>query len=311
MLGRLAAADRQEISDRIVSFDPQTLERLPVRKQPLVEKFLEEGNPYAARVVAGLPARGDRLDDDAVDRLLIRIHCELQRLSEEFEHGKRLLSLLRPLIRTLQETGLSAPIRVVDIGCGIGYIVRWLAAYAGFGSEVKLIGADYHPALISEAQRLAELEHLRCTFQVANAFRLTDPAALFLSTGVVHHFRRPYLAEFFRQHDAPATQGFLHFDFQPTPLSWPGAWLFHQTRMREPLSRHDGILSALRAHSGQDLLAAVRQGAPAFSRALLNTHLGSLPIPRVFHTIAGVRPELAQPFSRLAGKEPTCWETGP
>jgi hypothetical protein len=57
---------------------------------------------------------------------------------------------------------------------------------------------------------------------------------------------------------------FAHWDISPGPWATAGAWMFHQARMREAVSRHDGVMSARRAHSAGILLAAARQGAPDY-----------------------------------------------
>ena len=41
------------------------------------------------RSLVELPERDGILDPHAVDRMLITSHCELQRISEEFQHGRR------------------------------------------------------------------------------------------------------------------------------------------------------------------------------------------------------------------------------
>ena len=162
----------EEISDLIVGFDPVTLARLPVHKKAVVDRFLSEGNRAAAKVVAALPEKDGVLDPTAVDRLLIRVHCELQGLSEEFQHGARVAELLRPLLEALRLCKIPPPYRIVDVGCGPGFVVRWLAARGELGSDVELVGADYNVALVEEGRRLAALENLKVSFVVANAFRI-------------------------------------------------------------------------------------------------------------------------------------------
>jgi SAM-dependent methyltransferase len=293
-------AERPEISDLIVDYDVDTLARRPVRRAEVVERFRREGNERAARIVEGLPATGGVLDPGAVDRLLITVHAELQRISEEFEHGRRVVELLSALLAALRERGAPRPIRVADVGCGTGFVIRWLAAHTEL-SDVELVGVDYNAALVAEARRLAAVEGLRCRFEVANAFQLAEPAAVFLSTGVLHHFRGNALARFFAAHELEAAQAFAHFDFQPGLLANLGAWLFHAIRMREPLSRHDGVLSAVRAHAPAALLSAAREGAPRFATSLYSTRLGRTPLPRAFATVLGVRPGLRQPLERALG----------
>ncbi len=290
-----------EVSDAIISFDPETLERRPVLKSEVLREFKDLGNGTAARIVGRIPERGGVLDPEAVDRLLVTAHCEMQRISEEFQHGKRVANLLQPLLSALREGGVERPIRIVDIGCGTGFVVRWLAANEHLGDDVELVGADFNVALVREARRLAEAEKLDCAFVVANAFRLEHPAAVYISTGILHHFRGRALFELFRQHERPAACAFIHFDFHPSPLAPLGSWLFHAVRMREPLAKHDGVLSAVRAHKSLELLETARAAAPGFVSTIYGTRLWGLPIPRVFHSLVGVRPEFRESFLRHMG----------
>ena len=290
-----------EISDAIVSFDPETLQRNPVMKSQVLRQFSDLRNRAAVRVVERIPERDGVLDATEVDRLLVTSHCEMQRMSEEFQHGRRVGELLDPVIRALHEGGVESPIRIVDVGCGTGFIVRWLAANAYFGENVEVIGVDFNEALIREAQRLASVEKLNCTFRVANAFRLDHPAAIYLSTGILHHFRGQGLIDLLRQHDRKETHAFVHFDFHSSPMSPFGSWLFHAVRMREPLAKHDGVLSAVRAHKSRYLLEAARTAAPGFVSAIYGTRLWRLPIPRVFHSLVGIRSAYHAAFIRNMG----------
>jgi SAM-dependent methyltransferase len=288
-----------EISDAIVSFDPETLQRHPVVKSELLEQFSQLGNRKAVAIVKRIPDRDGILDAEAVNRLLVTSHCEMQRMSEEFQHGKRVGELLKPILKALREGGVNRRIRIVDIGCGTGFVVRWLIANAYLGDDVDLIGADFNEALVNEARRLSEREQLNCTFVVANAFRLAQPADIFLSTGILHHFRGDGLAELLKQHrDA---QAFVHFDFHSSPMSPLGSWLFHAVRMREPLAKHDGVLSAVRAHKSRHLLSVARAAAPDFVSTVYGTQLWRLPIPRVFHSLVGIRPQYNDAFVRNMG----------
>jgi SAM-dependent methyltransferase len=295
-------SERPEISDLIVDHDPETLARRPVRKAEVVDLFRRLGNARAARIVEALPDDGGVLVAAAVDRLLIRVHAEIQRLSEEFEHGQRMLEILAPLRAALDASGVAPPFRIVDVGCGTGYVVRWLAANAGvaLGHDVAFVGADLNGALVEEAKRLAAAEGLACAFVQANAFRIAEPATVYISTGVLHHFRGESLDRFLAQHELPSLAAFFHFDFQPSLLSPIGAWLMHVARMREPLSMHDGVLSALRAHTGPALLAAARRAAPSFATTLYGTRFG--PLPRAFHTLVGIRPHRKEAFERALGR---------
>lgn len=293
-----------EISDRIVSYDHETLQRQRVSQGALIEEFRSLNSKTAVRIVERMLVDDDgMLDDQAVDELLVTVHCEMQRLSEEFQHGRRMAEMLNPLIRAIRDNNSADPIRVVDIGCGTGFMLRWLAAHRALPDDVELVGADYNPALIHEAQRLAAAEKLTCQFKVANAFQLDEPASVFISTGILHHFRGPGLVELFAQHVRPETRAFLHFDFYQSPLAPFGSWLFHVVRMRQPLSRYDGVLSAVRAYKAHELLAAARSAAPEFKCAVYGVRLWGLPIPRAFHSLIGVRPEYQEAFRAHLGRK--------
>jgi SAM-dependent methyltransferase len=291
-----------EISDAIVSFDPNTLQRKPVRKSDILVQFTELGNHEAVRIVQQIPEQDGALDPAAVDKILITAHCEMQRMSEEFQHGRRVAELLKPILNALRRGGAQSPIRIVDIGCGTGFVVRWLAANGSLGDNVELMGVDFNVALVNEAQRLAAIENLRCKFAVANAFQLDEPATIFISTGILHHFRDQDLSYLLQQHCRQETCAFIHFDFHSSPMAPLGSWLFHAVRMREPLAKHDGVLSAVRAHKSRYLLDVTRSAAPEFISAIYGTRLWRLPIPRVFHSLVGIRPEYREAFLSNMGK---------
>jgi 2-polyprenyl-3-methyl-5-hydroxy-6-metoxy-1,4-benzoquinol methylase len=292
-----------EISDKIISFDPETLERQPVNKNEILELFRSLNNHSAVRIIQKIEDLNGTFDPDVVDLLLIRVHYEMQQMSEEFQHGQRVAEILRPILNALRKKSIERPIRIVDIGCGTGYVVRWLAAKGNLGNDTELIGADFNVALINEAQRLANIEKLSCSFIVANAFHFSQEAAIYISTGILHHFRGDDLVNLLKQHDRPGTCAFIHFDFQPSVFAPLGSWLFHTIRMREALARHDGVLSAIRAHTGLHLLKAARTGAPNFTSAIYGTRLWGLPIPRAFHSLVGIRPKYHSAFiSELGSK---------
>jgi SAM-dependent methyltransferase len=286
-----------EISDRIVSFDNLTLRREPVSKANVVSEFKSLKNWQAVRIVEQLPAKPDgMLDETAMDHLLVNVHCEMQRISEEFNHGRRMSELLNPLLQAIRGHNSNGTLRVVDIGCGTGYVLRWLAAHRAVPNDVKLVGADYNPALIDEARRLATAENLSCEFRVGNAFRLEEPATVYISTGILHHFRGQELVELFAQHARGNARAFLHFDFHQSALAPIDSWLFHVVRMRQPLARHDGVLSAVRAYTARELLTAARAGTPAFASAIYGVRLWRLPIPRAFHCLIGILPRYREAF---------------
>lgn len=290
-----------EISDAIASFDPETLERKHVNKADVIHAFAQTGNRTAVNIVKRIPEQDGILDAATVDKILIGAHCEMQRISEEFQHGRRVAELIRPILSTLRESGINRKIRMVDIGCGTGFVLRWLTAKHAL-ENVELIGVDFNAALIEEAARLAKAEDLDCQFRVANAFSLAEPADIYISTGILHHFQDTALKELFENQSTPETVAFVHFDFYNMPLAPLGSWLFHAVRMRMPLVKHDGVLSAMRTHKCGELLDTVKHAAPDFAAMIFGVRLWGLPVPRVFHSVVGIRPEYKSGFLKHLGK---------
>ena len=291
-----------EITDLIIQHDPQTLQRLPVRKTEVLAVFVKFGNHQACQAVEALPDQHGILDEQAIDRILISTHWEMQRLAEEFYHGHRVWDLLRRVVAAIRESGFKNTLRIVDVGCGTGYTSRWLAAYvpvAEYGIEI--VGMDLNSALIREAARLAALEQLNCDFFHGDAFSREHSGHIFLSTGVIHHFRGDALLEFLRRHEQPETLAFLHYDFQPSLLAPLGSWFFHYLRMRTAIAKHDGVLSAVRAHTAQTLVEASRNAAPGFASGIYGAKIWKTPAPRVFHTLVGVRRPLLPELRRQLG----------
>jgi len=303
-MGFFGTPQDYEVSDLIVAHDPVTLDRVPVRKEEILR--LCANRHQAASVIARIPAADGFLDSIAVDRLLLKVHWEMQRLANEFLQGGRILELLKPVIAAIRSNGFTGPVRIVDVGCGIGYAIRWLAAKTDLTNQgVELTGVDLNSTLIAEANRLARLESLPCQFFHGDAFSQQHCGHIYISTGVIHHFRGNALSEFFGKQNLQSTAAFLHYDFRPWLLAPYGSWLFHILRMRTALARHDGVLSTVRAHSAATLLEAARSGAPEFKCGIYGSRIWFTALPRVFQTLLGVRPALVPALISQLGHRKT------
>jgi 2-polyprenyl-3-methyl-5-hydroxy-6-metoxy-1,4-benzoquinol methylase len=292
-----------EITDLISRYDAHTLKRLPVRKQDVLDIFSRYHNRKALRAVLALPENSGILDDREIDVLLLTVHWEMQRLAEEFYHGHRVWALLRHVVASIRKAGVREKLHLIDVGCGIGYTTRWLAAkIRPADHNIELTGMDLNSTLIAEANRLASAERLPCQFFQGDAFSSEHSNHILLSTGVIHHFRGSALLEFLRQHERPEAQAFLHFDFQPWFLAPLGSLFFHYLRMRTAIARHDGVLSAARAHDADTLTEAARTSAPGFAPGIYGAKIWGTAAPRVFHTLVGVRHKLVPEFHCQLGR---------
>ena len=286
-----------ELSDLIIDYDAETGQRRPVRVDDVVALLEGAGHWRSVRLARRLPTRGEFFDEDGVDGILLRSHLELQRLAEEIRLGQHVARLLLALRNTLDVERFV----VVDVGCGLGYVIRHLAESGALGPEAELIGVDYNRSLLGAAQRLAELESLPCRFIRGNAFDLDLDATVFISSGVIHHFAATELADFFARQRAVGAQAVMHFDVAPSRLSPIGAWLFHWARMREPLARHDGVRSALRAHLDDTLVGAIRDGVPEWTPMLFDATTDRPPWLNVMRPIIGMDPAKVERFRDQLG----------
>jgi SAM-dependent methyltransferase len=286
-----------ELTDLISCWEPLTGRR-SVPRSVVLDRLRASGQHRAMRIARRLPARGDVrgdfLDDEAVDALLIRVHCELQRLSEELQQGRRVAERLGGWVAELRAQDPARPVRVVDVGCGLGYVLRWLATAQTLGPGVELVGLDLNGTLVGAARALSEREGLDVEFVqgAAAALRSLVPAperTVVMSTGLLHHLRGDALPEFFRGQRDLGVHAFCHWDPVPGPWSTMGAWMFHRARMREPVSRHDGVLSVRRAHPASALLEAAGSAAPGYELSCTDTGIWPFTLTERLRPIVGVR----------------------
>ena len=180
---------------------------------------------------------------------MVRVHCELECLAEDLRLARRVADLLRPLVWGVRAAAGGGAVRVVDVGCGVGYVMRWLAATAALGTSVDLVGIDLNATLVGVASQLASRDGLRCQFVQADAFApgavIEDgPRTVVISSGLLHHLPAAELRGFFAAQARLPVAAFAHWDLAPGRWSTLGARVFLGTRSREQVSRHDGIVSA-------------------------------------------------------------------
>lgn len=287
-------ARQVEVTDLLWVCDKVTGRRSQVDREAVAVRLEASGQKRGARIARSLPSRGGFLDEQAVDALMLRVHCELQRLGEELQLPRRVAETLRIWAGPLLEAQPQTPLRVVDVGCGLGYVTRWLAAHQVLGPCVELVGVDLNSVLTRHASELAKAEALDCRFVAGDAFApgvaVDDPArTIVVSSGLLHHFTLEELPDFFAAQQQLAVAAFAHWDIDPSGWTTAGAWVFHQARMRERVSRHDGVLSARRAHTAQTLLAAARAGAPDYDTRCVDGPRWLPPLSEVLRPISGMR----------------------
>lgn len=168
-----------------------------------------------------------------------------------------------------------------------------LADAHALGSGVELVGADLDPTLVRYAAQLAAEDDLPARFVVVDALApggvVEQPErTIVISSGLLHHLDPPALRTFLARQADLGVAAFAHWDPVPGPWAVLGAWAFHRARMREPLSRHDGVASVRRAHPAPVLLAAAA-GCAAYEVACVDPPRWHPPLASALRPITGVR----------------------
>ncbi|WP_426574570.1 methyltransferase domain-containing protein [Aquihabitans sp. McL0605] len=236
--------------------------RPAVSRQAAIRSCELAGDAWAARLVTQVPG-GATLDPVAIDRLEVEVHREIARLSRVTANHRRMRWLLAPVVDGIRQTDRSAPIRIVDLGCGDGDLVRSLARRP-MGADLELVGIDLNPMLVDRARSLAAAEGLACRFEVGDARAPRDDATILTSTALLHHLRGPDLDALFAAQSAGSAEACVHLDLRPDRHAVAAVAAAHLVLMRSPVSRHDGVRSAQRAHPIEELIRAAR-GAEGFA----------------------------------------------
>ena len=89
--------------------------------------------------------------------------------AQELERSYKLAEIVRQRQRTLEVLSLKSGERVLDVGCGVGFLTHGMALKVGEAGQI--IGIDKNPEMISHAQK--RCESLRQTgFHVGDAAQL-------------------------------------------------------------------------------------------------------------------------------------------
>lgn len=116
---------------------------------------------------------------------------------------------------------------------------------------------------------------------------------ILVSSAVLHHLGRDKIATFFSHTASTRVAAFAHFDVSPGVWANLGGWVLHHTRMREPISRHDGTMSMRRAFSSTELLEHAAAGTAGTYTLRCDTITNLYPRPeQIVRPIIGLRTDL-------------------
>jgi SAM-dependent methyltransferase len=171
----------------------------------------------------------------------------------------RLTLAYRPTLAFLDRIALDAsssePLRIVDVGCGGGDMLRHIERWAAHrGIRVKLTGIDLNPYAARAAREFTTAPS-SIEWITGNAFSYTEPIDIVLSSLFTHHLGEAEIVQFLAWSEAKARLGWFINDLcrEPTPYRLFG--LLATVMRWHRFVRHDGPVSFRRSFREPDWCA--------------------------------------------------------
>lgn len=147
----------------------------------------------------------------------------------------------------------AAPLRVLDVGCGGGDMLRRIHRWAGAtGVDVALTGVDLNPLAIAAA-RTATPAGVPITWHVADAL---DPALgdcdVMLSALFTHHLTKSEITRFLRAMEQRSRIGWFVNDLHRHAVAYHGFRLLACLARWHRFVQHDGPISVARGFRRDD-----------------------------------------------------------
>jgi len=156
---------------------------------------------------------------------------------------------------------LANKLKIVDVGCGNGAMLRMLADYAlKKGLSFELIGIDANRATIAHAESLST-PYPNIRYQCSDIFNDGQIAAcdIMLFTLTLHHFTDQQIVSLFNKLKGLVRLGIVVNDLHRSALAYRLFTALSYLFKLNDMSREDGLVSILRGFKRNDLLAYEKQ----------------------------------------------------
>lgn len=154
------------------------------------------------------------------------------------------------------EISKTETIRIVDIGCGNGAILRELSSWGQKnGYQFELIGVDANSYAIDIAEELS-VDYPNVSFLTLNIFSEEFRSMNFdilLCTLTLHHFKDSQIPELLHQLYDQAKIGVVINDLQRSKLAYILFQAFCAVFVHNEIARKDGLISILRGFKEPDI----------------------------------------------------------
>lgn len=159
---------------------------------------------------------------------------------------------LRPWLRKRSDSSL----HIVDMGCGDGDFLRYLARYCrGKNIPVRLTGVDRNPESLSMGSRLSA-EYPEIAYEVGDVLDfkpLPGEDVLIVCNLFIHHLEDHEILALFKHWLGSGCSSIVVNDLHRSPLAYCLFRLFGFIFMKSALARNDGRVSIKRGFTRNEL----------------------------------------------------------
>jgi SAM-dependent methyltransferase len=179
---------------------------------------------------------------------------ELRDCLHDIARVNRLVLAYRPTISWMEELVETHPelvnrLRVVDVGCGYGDMLRRIDSWAaGRAVRVELTGIDLNPDAIRAAKE-ATAAGQRITWVVGDALSeaVAGEVDVVVSSLLTHHLTDTRIVEFLRWMESAARCGWFVNDLHRRPVPYHAFRLMARVVKLHPFVKNDGPVSIRRS----------------------------------------------------------------
>ena len=178
---------------------------------------------------------------------------DLEKINKWLGGNKITLNGIREL---LKDTPDNTVVRIADVGCGSGAVLREIANWGRSQKfELVLIGIDANPYAIEIAQRRSNY-YPEINFEALNIFseeyQLQD-YDIVLCTLTLHHFKNEEILELLNTFKTQSNIGVIINDLQRSKTAYILFQAFCKVFINNEIARKDGLTSILRGFKKKDL----------------------------------------------------------
>jgi hypothetical protein len=156
----------------------------------------------------------------------------------------------------LQQHPKDKNVRIIDVGCGDGELLRQCALWARKnGYQFELIGIDANPHILKEAalrsEGFHEIEY--CVLDIFSKEIQTLDVDICLCTLFLHHFKNINIVEILNTLLSQSRIGVVVNDLQRSRLAFQLFKPFSTIFIRTKIAKHDGLVSVARGFQKKEL----------------------------------------------------------